>query len=151
MEAALLSGSLRLPIIRRLSSRNPSGRRRNALLVHAKQGDQRREGESVDENSFLLSIRIKKTKAVESIERRVLWSEGERKVSVDCNDQGVVEAVELLKSCFGRPNVAAVGVVLLGLVVLSVVPLTTNDVVGSLVRVVNGLLAGSHVSVDIYF
>ncbi|KAK4426586.1 hypothetical protein Salat_1427200 [Sesamum alatum] len=161
MEATLLSGSLRLPINRRLSSTNPSCHRRNTLLVHAKQGESHREGESVDENLFVLSIRIKKRKTVEAVDvshdhdqaRRVPCGEGERKLSVDCHDRAVVEAVELLKSCFvsaARPSVV-VGVI--ALAVLSVVPLTTtnHDVVANVVRVVKTLLAGCHVGVDIDF
>ncbi|KAG8373765.1 hypothetical protein BUALT_Bualt11G0059200 [Buddleja alternifolia] len=141
MEATLLSSSPKLPYKR--SPTNLSHRRKNGfmiikkkLLVNAKQlGHDQNMGESAEENSIVLRLRVKKLKVKENISNQ----EGERKLFTEQEDF-CEKAMELFQSYLmnNRPNLA------LGMLALAAmsVQLSSPGVVANALKVAKGLLSG---------
>ncbi|CAI9758425.1 unnamed protein product [Fraxinus pennsylvanica] len=126
-------------------------------VVSEKKGDDK--GKSVDKNMIFLRMRIKKIKMLEGSSSspdmpkskempNSNWKEWEKKY---CRhyQRDICEGVGLLQSYLmnTRPSVA---LGMLTLIALSV-PLSTSVVLINVLKVANGLLAGSHVSIDIDF
>ncbi|KAL2499475.1 hypothetical protein Adt_25030 [Abeliophyllum distichum] len=133
---------------------NPSRRNYGITIrkvVNAKQGDN--EAKSVDENMIVLRMRIKKMKMLEASSGsqempNSNWKEWEKKY---CRHylEDICEGVGLLQSFLmnTRPSLA------LGMLTLiaMTVPLSTYVVLFNALKVAKGLLAGSHLSIDIDF
>ncbi|KAG6392585.1 hypothetical protein SASPL_146809 [Salvia splendens] len=127
------------------------------FAIKAQQGGG--EGNSVDENMIVLRMRIKKMKVIESVgggegegEEGVVaapeWKEWEKRVFTHYHE-GVLDTVGLLQSYLmnTRPSVA---LGMLALIAMTV-PFSTSVVVSNALKVAKGLLAGSHVCIDIDF
>ncbi|KAH6784663.1 hypothetical protein C2S52_009622 [Perilla frutescens var. hirtella] len=127
--------------------------RRNAkrFVINAQGGES--EGKSVDDQSMIvLRMRIKKMKAIEGGEGAATppseWKEWERRVFTHYHE-GVCDSVEMLQAFLmnTRPSVA---VGMLALIAMAV-PFSSSVVVVNALKVAKGLLAGSHVCIDIDF
>ncbi|KAL1536968.1 hypothetical protein AAHA92_29535 [Salvia divinorum] len=149
------SANPKLPQKRICTMRNGAVSKRFAIKAQQGGGD----GKSVDENMIVLRMRIKKMKVIEGVggggegegEEGVAlpeWKEWEKRVFTHYHE-GVLDTVGLLQSYLmnTRPSVA------LGMVALiaMTVPFSTSVVVANALKVAKGLLAGSHVCIDIDF
>lgn len=126
-------------------------------VVNEKKGDD--EGKSVDKNMIVLRMRIKKIKMSEASSSsqdvpnskempNSNWKEWEKKYSRHYQED-ICAGVGILQSYLmnTRPGVA---LGMLTLIALSV-PLSTSVVLINVFKVAKGLLAGSHVSIDVDF
>lgn len=147
----------------RLSVINPSSHRRyepkKRFFVCAKQGGDS-ERKSIDDKMIILRMRIKKMKVLEartsgdkdqgiaSQRPSSDWKDWEKKLFTHYHED-VCQGIELLQSYLmnTRPSVALGTLMLLAMSV----PLSSSVVMGNVLKVARGLLAGCHVSIDIDF